>query len=192
MPPAARQCDCRRRCSASRRAGFCSPRRRQACRSRDRRDGRRGARGFASRRPRAEARQSRRRSRDDRFRTDRSGDRGQSCLSHGDGARVAKPSTRCSLRRIGLASRAACGCRLELMIWRSPRQPQCLGDVGDRVVRIGARCKDSAADRHRLRAPGTAARRLRSIDLNQANRLLALRWAPEHNVQTVDQTDGGA
>lgn len=30
------------------------------------------------------------------------------------------------------------------------------------------------------------------IDLNQADRLLALRWAPERNIQTVDQTDGGA
>lgn len=31
------------------------------------------------------------------------------------------------------------------------------------------------------------------IDLNQAARLLALRWAPERNtIQTVDQTDGGA
>ena len=29
------------------------------------------------------------------------------------------------------------------------------------------------------------------LDLNQADRLLALRWAPERNIQTVDQTDGG-
>jgi predicted amidohydrolase len=30
------------------------------------------------------------------------------------------------------------------------------------------------------------------IDLNQADRLLALRWAPERNIRTVDQTDGRA
>ncbi len=30
------------------------------------------------------------------------------------------------------------------------------------------------------------------IDLGRADRLLALRWAPERNIQTVDETDGGA
>jgi predicted amidohydrolase len=30
------------------------------------------------------------------------------------------------------------------------------------------------------------------IDLDQADRLLALRWAPERNIQTADRSDGGA